>query len=348
MAELEGLQAAGEAWRLAHERRRRRGEGRDPRHRRAPEDARRRWRGAPAGPRREPLRELRRTADARPYGGRRGRRRLGAPGGAHAGRRGRRGRRPASRRGADRAGRLPRAGLRAPEDQRPLRHGGRGGPRRGRRQRRAHARRGVGRHAGRRARRLVHLCRAAAQQRVPARRDSSSTTTGASPPTRRCRPSSPACSRPGSCAAARSGRPRSRPARARRPPRRRIATWTPARGQTANRQRRPRPPEATEAHMAEKLTVHDPRGYPPQVTGKPLAPRLQSLEGKTLYLVDCLFDNSEAFVDQLHALVRRAHARRRYQAHQAARELGRRPGDVRGDPGRRRRRHPRGRPLKHL
>ena len=53
--------------------------------------------------------------------------------------------------------------------------------------------------------------------------------------------------------------------------------------------------------MPEKLTVHDPRGYPPNVTGKPLAPRLQSLEGQTLYLVDCLFDNSEAFVDQLHA-----------------------------------------------
>ena len=68
-----------------------------------------------------------------------------------------------------------------------------------------------------------------------------------------------------------------------------------------HRHRRPRPPEATEADMAEKLTVHDPRGYPPQVTGKPLAPRLESLEGQTLYLVDCLFDNSEAFVDQLHA-----------------------------------------------
>ncbi len=53
--------------------------------------------------------------------------------------------------------------------------------------------------------------------------------------------------------------------------------------------------------MAQRLTVHDPRGYPPTVTGKPLAPRLQSLEGSTLYLVDCLFDNSEAFVDQLHA-----------------------------------------------
>ena len=51
--------------------------------------------------------------------------------------------------------------------------------------------------------------------------------------------------------------------------------------------------------MAETLTVHDPRGYPPQVTGKPLAPRLQSLEGQTLYLVDCLFDNSDAFMEQL-------------------------------------------------
>jgi hypothetical protein len=51
--------------------------------------------------------------------------------------------------------------------------------------------------------------------------------------------------------------------------------------------------------MTEKLTVHDPRGYPPQVTGKPLAPRVQALEGRRLYLVDCLFDNSEAFMDQL-------------------------------------------------
>ena len=49
----------------------------------------------------------------------------------------------------------------------------------------------------------------------------------------------------------------------------------------------------------EPLTVHDPRGYPPKVTGKRLAPRPQSLDGKTLYLVDCLFDNSEAFMDQL-------------------------------------------------
>jgi len=51
--------------------------------------------------------------------------------------------------------------------------------------------------------------------------------------------------------------------------------------------------------MAELLTVHDPRGYPPKVTGKRLAQRPQSLDGKTLYLVDCLFDNSEVFMDQL-------------------------------------------------
>ncbi len=51
--------------------------------------------------------------------------------------------------------------------------------------------------------------------------------------------------------------------------------------------------------MADKLTVHDPRGYPPKVTGKRLAPRLESLDGKIVYLVDCLFDNSEAFMDQL-------------------------------------------------
>ena len=51
--------------------------------------------------------------------------------------------------------------------------------------------------------------------------------------------------------------------------------------------------------MAGLLTVHDPRGFAPKVTGKRLAARPQSLDGKTLYLVDCLFDNSEAFMDQL-------------------------------------------------
>jgi hypothetical protein len=51
--------------------------------------------------------------------------------------------------------------------------------------------------------------------------------------------------------------------------------------------------------MADQLTVHDPRGYPPKVVGKRLAPRLTALDGKTVYLVDCLFDNSDVFMAQL-------------------------------------------------
>ena len=47
------------------------------------------------------------------------------------------------------------------------------------------------------------------------------------------------------------------------------------------------------------VTVHDPRGYPPKVTGKRLAQRPESLDGKRVYLVDCLFDNSEAFMEQM-------------------------------------------------
>jgi hypothetical protein len=49
----------------------------------------------------------------------------------------------------------------------------------------------------------------------------------------------------------------------------------------------------------ERVTVHDPRGYPPKVTGKRLAPRLDGLDRKKVYLVDCLFDNSEVFMEQL-------------------------------------------------
>jgi hypothetical protein len=51
--------------------------------------------------------------------------------------------------------------------------------------------------------------------------------------------------------------------------------------------------------MADKITIHDPRGFPPKVTGKRLAPRLESLDGKIVYLVDCLFDNSEIFMEQV-------------------------------------------------
>jgi len=53
--------------------------------------------------------------------------------------------------------------------------------------------------------------------------------------------------------------------------------------------------------VTDKLVVHDPRGYPPKVTGKRLATRLDRLEGKVVFLVDCLFDNSDVFMQQLQA-----------------------------------------------
>ncbi len=48
-----------------------------------------------------------------------------------------------------------------------------------------------------------------------------------------------------------------------------------------------------------KIAVHDPRGYPPKVTGKHLAPRLEGLDGKVIFLVDCQFDNSDVFMQQM-------------------------------------------------
>ena len=78
--------------------------------------------------------------------------------------------------------------------------------------------------------------------------------------------------------------------------------------------------------MTDKLTVHDPRGYAPKVTGKRLAPRLESLDGKTLYLVDCLFDNSEVFMYQLRDWFGEHLPSGEDPHHQAARKLGRRSG----------------------
>ena len=42
-----------------------------------------------------------------------------------------------------------------------------------------------------------------------------------------------------------------------------------------------------------KLTVFNPRGYPPKIVGLPMAPRPASLAGKTIYLIDCRFDDGD-------------------------------------------------------
>ena len=50
-----------------------------------------------------------------------------------------------------------------------------------------------------------------------------------------------------------------------------------------------------------KIAVLNPVGFAPKVTRKALAPRLDTLEGKTLYLVDCRFDDSDIFLKQMQA-----------------------------------------------
>src|SRR4030088_2744385 len=51
----------------------------------------------------------------------------------------------------------------------------------------------------------------------------------------------------------------------------------------------------------EKITVLNPVGYPPKVAKKSAAPRHESLDGKTIYLVDCRFDDSIELLKQVEA-----------------------------------------------
>ncbi len=51
----------------------------------------------------------------------------------------------------------------------------------------------------------------------------------------------------------------------------------------------------------QKITVLDPTGYPPKVTPIGMAPRLGSLDGKTVYLVDARFDDADVFLKEVQA-----------------------------------------------
>ena len=49
------------------------------------------------------------------------------------------------------------------------------------------------------------------------------------------------------------------------------------------------------------VTVLNPVGFPPQVSRQMPAARLDGLDGKTVYLVDCRFDDSDIFLGQMQA-----------------------------------------------
>jgi hypothetical protein len=50
---------------------------------------------------------------------------------------------------------------------------------------------------------------------------------------------------------------------------------------------------------AVKLTALNPRGIPPPITLIPMAPRLATLDGKTVYLVSDGFPGADHFLDQV-------------------------------------------------
>ena len=53
--------------------------------------------------------------------------------------------------------------------------------------------------------------------------------------------------------------------------------------------------------MGTAITVLNPMGFPPKIAAKALAPRLDTLNGRTVYLVDCRFDDSDIFLKQMQA-----------------------------------------------
>ena len=51
----------------------------------------------------------------------------------------------------------------------------------------------------------------------------------------------------------------------------------------------------------DTITVLNPMGYPPKITQLGMAPRLDCLDGKTVYLVDCRFDDGDRLLLQMQA-----------------------------------------------
>ena len=57
--------------------------------------------------------------------------------------------------------------------------------------------------------------------------------------------------------------------------------------------------DAATPAQGEKIVVLNPRGYPPAIERVHLAPRPNTLDGKTVYLVDARFDDSDRLLQQM-------------------------------------------------
>src|SRR5687767_4173006 len=49
----------------------------------------------------------------------------------------------------------------------------------------------------------------------------------------------------------------------------------------------------------KRVQILNPRGTPPPISLRPMAPRPHSLEGRTIYLVDVRFMNGKTFLEEI-------------------------------------------------
>ncbi len=59
----------------------------------------------------------------------------------------------------------------------------------------------------------------------------------------------------------------------------------------------------TSRAQESKITVLSPLGQPPPITRVPMAPRLSTLDGKTIYLVDIGFTDTHQFLTEMQKLL---------------------------------------------
>lgn len=53
----------------------------------------------------------------------------------------------------------------------------------------------------------------------------------------------------------------------------------------------------------EKIVVLNPLGFPPPIPRTPMAPRLDTLSGKTVYLIDVQFPGTKPFLEEMQKLL---------------------------------------------